>query len=143
MSLEVLGGLCALTPSYLSMIENGKRSLNRYSRIVTVAAALRVPPAELAPGMPDGQTPTPNRPVSPAPVPERQTPGRVVQALDVLDGEDTNTVADSFTQLIDHYSHAICAALRQWSTTSCSKYGPSPTPSLHTAAGNCDAGILS
>lgn len=53
MTLEVLAGLAGVAPSYLSMIENGKRRLDRYSTIISLAAALRVPPAELAPGMPD------------------------------------------------------------------------------------------
>jgi transcriptional regulator with XRE-family HTH domain len=110
MSLEVLGGLCALTPAYLSMIENGKRPLERYSRIVTVAAALGVSPAELMPGMPGSQATTANTQISPARTLERQQPARVTQALDLLNSENASNVADSLAQLIDHYSHAISAS---------------------------------
>jgi transcriptional regulator with XRE-family HTH domain len=53
MTLEVLAGLAGLSSAYLSMVENGKRSLNSYSRIMALADVLRVPPAELAPGLPD------------------------------------------------------------------------------------------
>src|SRR5579863_948668 len=52
MSLEVLAGLSGKSSAYLSMIENGKRSLDRYSLIVALADALGVPPAELATGSP-------------------------------------------------------------------------------------------
>jgi transcriptional regulator with XRE-family HTH domain len=60
MTLEVLAGLTGVVPSYLSMIENGKRPLDRYSIIMALAAALRVPPAELAPGMPARLAPAPS-----------------------------------------------------------------------------------
>jgi transcriptional regulator with XRE-family HTH domain/tetratricopeptide (TPR) repeat protein len=50
MTLEVLAGLSGKTAAYLSMIENGKRPLDRYSLIVSLASALGVPPADLAPG---------------------------------------------------------------------------------------------
>ncbi len=56
MSLSVLGGLCGLSASYLSMVENGKRRLDSYSLILALAS-LRVPPADIAPGMPDSATP--------------------------------------------------------------------------------------
>lgn len=52
MTLEVLAGLCGLSTAYLSMIENGKRGLDpRYSMVLTLANALRVTPADLAPRM--------------------------------------------------------------------------------------------
>lgn len=51
MTLEVLAGLAGLSQAYLSMVENGKRKLDRYSMIVALAEALKVPPAELAPGI--------------------------------------------------------------------------------------------
>ena len=47
MTLTVLAGLCGFSPAYLSMVENGKRKLDRWSTIVAVANALRVPPGEL------------------------------------------------------------------------------------------------
>jgi transcriptional regulator with XRE-family HTH domain len=53
-TLEVLAGLSGVSISYLSMVENGNRTLNTYSTIVGIASALDVPPAELAPGMPGG-----------------------------------------------------------------------------------------
>lgn len=48
MSLEVLGGLCGVSAAYLSMVENGKRGLDRWSMILALARALKVLPAELA-----------------------------------------------------------------------------------------------
>jgi tetratricopeptide (TPR) repeat protein len=54
MSLEVLAGLSGKSAAYLSMIENGKRPLDRFSLIVSLAEALGVPPAELAPGASPG-----------------------------------------------------------------------------------------
>lgn len=51
MTLEVLAGLAGLSSAYLSMVENGKRKLDRYSLIITLADALGVQPGELAPGM--------------------------------------------------------------------------------------------
>lgn len=50
MTLEVLAGLSGRSAAYLSMIENGKRPLDRYSLIVALADALGVPASELAPG---------------------------------------------------------------------------------------------
>jgi anti-sigma regulatory factor (Ser/Thr protein kinase) len=59
MSLAVLAGLSGVSAPYLSMVENGQRGLNRWSTIVAVANALRVPPAVLAlepvPGRAAGQ----------------------------------------------------------------------------------------
>jgi transcriptional regulator with XRE-family HTH domain len=52
MTLTVLSDFSGLSISFLSMIERGQRTLNRYSDVIALAAALRVPPAELAPGMP-------------------------------------------------------------------------------------------
>jgi transcriptional regulator with XRE-family HTH domain len=49
MTLEVLAGLCGVSAAYISMIENGKRTLNSYSTMVSVANVLMIPPAELAP----------------------------------------------------------------------------------------------
>jgi transcriptional regulator with XRE-family HTH domain len=107
-----LGGLCGVTGAYLSMIENGKRSLDKYSLIVTIASALGVPPGELAPGMPDASVPAGrSQAASPAPNPEAQHgQGRVIQALDFVDGESAGNAADTLAELVDHYSHAICAA---------------------------------
>jgi DNA-binding XRE family transcriptional regulator len=48
MTLTVLAGLCGVSPAYLSMVENGKRKLDRWSTIVALANGLRIPPAELA-----------------------------------------------------------------------------------------------
>ena len=50
MTLETLGGLCGVSGAYICMIETGKRSLDRYSMILSLANALRVPPSELADG---------------------------------------------------------------------------------------------
>jgi transcriptional regulator with XRE-family HTH domain/tetratricopeptide (TPR) repeat protein len=54
MSLEVLAGLSGKSAAYLSMIENGKRPLDRYSLIVSLAEALGVPAAEIAPAVSAG-----------------------------------------------------------------------------------------
>jgi transcriptional regulator with XRE-family HTH domain len=100
MTQEVLAGLTGLTAAYVSMIENGKRPLDRYSLIVTLAGALGVPPAELAPGMPAGAV---GQPAGPA------GGKRVIQALDLIAGRDTASAADSLTELVEHYSYAVCA----------------------------------
>jgi transcriptional regulator with XRE-family HTH domain len=56
-SQEVIAGLAGITPSYLSLLESGKRALNGYSLIVALAKALDISPSELigvpvaAPGM--------------------------------------------------------------------------------------------
>jgi transcriptional regulator with XRE-family HTH domain len=50
MTLETLGGLCGVSGAYICMIETGKRSLDRYSMILSLANALRVPPSEFADG---------------------------------------------------------------------------------------------
>ena len=65
-----LAGLAGLSYSYISMIETGQRTLTRLDHITAVAAALRVSPAELAPGTmpaPDGQAPASPASASPFP----------------------------------------------------------------------------
>jgi transcriptional regulator with XRE-family HTH domain len=60
LTLDVLAGLCGVTGSYLSMIENGKRGYDpRYSLILRLASALRVTPAELVPGIRAAETDSP------------------------------------------------------------------------------------
>lgn len=46
-SLEVVAGLAGISPSYLSRLESGERSLDRRSLIVALANALQVSPMEL------------------------------------------------------------------------------------------------
>jgi transcriptional regulator with XRE-family HTH domain len=46
-TLAVIAGLAGISESYLSLLENGKRALNRRSRIVALANALEVSPSEL------------------------------------------------------------------------------------------------
>ena len=46
-----LAGLAGLASSYISMIECGRRKLTRRDHVNALAAALRVPPAEIAPSM--------------------------------------------------------------------------------------------
>jgi DNA-binding XRE family transcriptional regulator len=48
MSQTVLGDLCGVSGAYVSMVENGKRKLDRWSMIVALAHAMRIPPVELA-----------------------------------------------------------------------------------------------
>jgi transcriptional regulator with XRE-family HTH domain len=45
-----LAGLSGLASSYISMIECGQRPLRRRDHVNALAAALKVPPAEIAPG---------------------------------------------------------------------------------------------
>jgi HTH-type transcriptional regulator, competence development regulator len=47
MSLAIVGGLAGISAPYLSMVETGKRRLDRYSLIVGLADALGVPPDAL------------------------------------------------------------------------------------------------
>jgi transcriptional regulator with XRE-family HTH domain len=46
-SLTVIAGLAGISPSYLSFIETGLRSVYRLPVIVRLAVALEVPPREL------------------------------------------------------------------------------------------------
>lgn len=46
-SLAVIAGLAGISPGYLSMLESGKRTLDRRSLIVRLAEALEVSPTEL------------------------------------------------------------------------------------------------
>jgi transcriptional regulator with XRE-family HTH domain len=48
MSQVALAGLAGLSPSFISMVENGHRGLTRLDHISALAAALRVPPGEVA-----------------------------------------------------------------------------------------------
>jgi transcriptional regulator with XRE-family HTH domain len=50
LTLVVLADLSGLSASFLSMVENGQRALNRRDHVNAVAAALHVAPAEIAPG---------------------------------------------------------------------------------------------
>ncbi len=49
-----LAGLAGLASSYISMIERGRRGLTRRDHVNALAAALKVPPAEIAPSMTGG-----------------------------------------------------------------------------------------
>lgn len=46
-SLAVVAGLAGISPSFLSRLESGERSLDRRSLIVALANALQVAPSEL------------------------------------------------------------------------------------------------
>ena len=62
-----LAGLAGLSYSYISMIERGRRKLTRRDHVNALAAALRVPPAEIAPGTIPGLdewAPAPRAPAS-------------------------------------------------------------------------------
>jgi transcriptional regulator with XRE-family HTH domain len=54
MTLAVLADLAGLSLSFLSMVENGHRSLSRRDDVNALAAALRVSPADLAPSTTPG-----------------------------------------------------------------------------------------
>lgn len=113
MTLEVLAGLSGKSAAYLSMIENGKRPLDRYSLILSLADALGVPPGELAPGASAtrsvGPDPSSRGSAGPNGASARAGDCRVVQALDAIDNERLDSVGDNLAALVDHYSHAICA----------------------------------
>lgn len=47
LSLRKAAGLAGMSPSYLSMIENGERALDRRSRVAALATALRITTADL------------------------------------------------------------------------------------------------
>jgi transcriptional regulator with XRE-family HTH domain len=49
-----LAGLAGLSCSFISMIERGQRALTRRDHVNALAAALKVPPAEIAPSMTGG-----------------------------------------------------------------------------------------
>lgn len=57
LTLQVLGDRCGVSAAYLSMVENGKRLVDRYSLIVELAGALQVPAVELAPELLAGLDP--------------------------------------------------------------------------------------
>jgi transcriptional regulator with XRE-family HTH domain len=62
-----LAGLAGLSYSYISMIECGRRKLTRRDHVNALAAALRVPPAEIAPAVVPGSdewAPAPPAPAS-------------------------------------------------------------------------------
>jgi transcriptional regulator with XRE-family HTH domain len=61
LTLQVLGDMCGVSAAYLSMVENGKRPVDRYSLIVELAGALQVPAAELAPDLLAGFDPAASR----------------------------------------------------------------------------------
>ena len=62
-----LAGLAGLASSYISMIECGRRGLTRRDHVNALAAVLRVPPAEIAPGMVPGLEEWAPAPAAPAP----------------------------------------------------------------------------
>jgi transcriptional regulator with XRE-family HTH domain len=62
-----LAGLAGLSYSYISMIECGRRTLTRRDHVNALAAALRVPPAEIAPGTVPGLDEWAPAPPAPAP----------------------------------------------------------------------------
>jgi transcriptional regulator with XRE-family HTH domain len=62
-----LAGLAGLSSTYISMIECGRRRLTRRDHVNALAAALKVPPAEIAPSMSpwsDEWAPAPPAPAS-------------------------------------------------------------------------------
>jgi|SRR5579872_4847128 len=60
-----LAGLAGLSCSYISMIEQGQRTLSRRDHVNALAVVLRVPPAEIAPSItPDFDEWVPALPVS-------------------------------------------------------------------------------
>ncbi len=56
MTLETLGRLCGVSAAYISMVENGKRRLDRYSMVISLANALRIPASEIAAGLVEAQS---------------------------------------------------------------------------------------
>lgn len=60
MTQVALADLVGISPAFISMIENGQRTLTRASDILALAAVLKVSPLYLADGRED--TPAPSRP---------------------------------------------------------------------------------
>ena len=54
LSTTALADLAGLSPSFISMVETGQRPLRRRDHVNALAAVLRVPPAEIAPGISPG-----------------------------------------------------------------------------------------
>lgn len=54
MTTTALAGLSGLSQSFISMVETGRRPLRRRDHVNALAAALRVPPAQIAPSMTPG-----------------------------------------------------------------------------------------
>jgi hypothetical protein len=54
MTTTALAGLTGLSQSFISMVETGQRPLRRRDHVNALAAALRVPPAEIAPSISPG-----------------------------------------------------------------------------------------
>jgi len=54
LTTTALADLAGLSPSFISMVETGQRPLRRRDHIIALAAALRVPPAEIAPSISPG-----------------------------------------------------------------------------------------
>jgi transcriptional regulator with XRE-family HTH domain len=54
LTTTALADLAGLSPSFISMVETGQRPLRRRDHINALAAALRVPPAEIAPSTSSG-----------------------------------------------------------------------------------------
>jgi transcriptional regulator with XRE-family HTH domain len=69
-------GLAGLASSYISMIERGRRKLTRRDHVNALAAALKVPPAEIAPSMIAGSDEWAPAPASACAFP----PARVISA---------------------------------------------------------------
>ena len=67
LTLTALAGLAGLSPSFISMVETGRRPLRRRDHINALAAVLRVPPAEIAPGISPGFDEWAPAPSAPAP----------------------------------------------------------------------------
>jgi transcriptional regulator with XRE-family HTH domain len=70
LTLAVLADRSGLSVPFLSMVETGQRSLSRRDHVNALAAALRVPPAEIAPSALPGSdewAPAPTMPASPFP----------------------------------------------------------------------------
>ncbi|MGH3936322.1 MAG: helix-turn-helix domain-containing protein [Pseudonocardiaceae bacterium] len=75
-SLAVIAGLAGITEAYLSMLETGKRALNRRSLIVALANALEVSPSDL---FDLGTSPLPAEPATEAAI------GAVRDAMQAVD----------------------------------------------------------
>jgi transcriptional regulator with XRE-family HTH domain len=54
LTTTALADLAGLSPSFISMVETGQRPLRRRDHVNALAAALRVPPAEIAPSISPG-----------------------------------------------------------------------------------------
>lgn len=100
-SLSVIAGLAGISESYLSLLETGKRALNRRSLIVALANALEVSPSDL---FDLGLSPLPADPATEASI------GAVRDAMQAIDVGEPGGQVQPVEQLAVRAETALAAA---------------------------------